>query len=378
MSCQNTSTIMARNHDVEHIINAAACMGRYGYGTTMPKRFAMLVTTDVHNGRKQLYNAIVYLNEMDALDVGICLGDMQGGNFSQNDGSWYYMAVNDSKKSFYTTIGNHDCGNSTNKMLSGTKDEVFDKFIRTTCKIMGIPDIQKTYYSVNFDEYKITLIVMDNYMSPEDQDKNGDFIIFHGAECLDQKEVDWLVETLFNVPQDYQVILARHSYPDSAVKVDCNWTQENGGISDSFVPFYGKSELVPDVINAWMNGTTLKKSYVPLEKADILPTLTVNADFSARGKGVFISYLCGHVHRDMIGRSAVSPDQNIICFAATANDDWQNYHCDLPRMRGTKAEDCLTVFAVDTKKHRIHLVRVGSNYTVDCVERTVISIEYSV
>jgi len=377
MDCQNNRTIIARNQDVEHIVNAAACMGKYGYGAMLPKRFAMLVTTDVHNASKQLDNALEYLNAMEALDVGICLGDMQGGNFTQNDGSWYYMAVNKSKMPFYTTIGNHDCGNSVSKKLAGTKEEIFDKFIRTTCHTMGMSDIHKTYYSVNFDKYKITLIVMDNYMSPEDRDENGDFLIFHGAECLDQEEVDWLIETLANVPQDHQVILACHSYPDSAVKVVCNWTQEKGGISDALTTFYGKSELVPDVINAWMNGAALEKAYVPVEKAGILPTLKVNADFSGRGKGVFITYLTGHVHRDIIGRSATYPDQNIICLAATANDNWQNYNCDLPRMRGTKAEDCLTVFAVDTEKHQIHLVRVGSNYTVDCVERTVITIAYS-
>lgn len=67
MGCQNASTIVTRNQDVEHIVNAAACMGRYAYGMAMPKRFAMLVTTDVHNSSKQMHNGIEYLNQMDAL-----------------------------------------------------------------------------------------------------------------------------------------------------------------------------------------------------------------------------------------------------------------------------------------------------------------------
>lgn len=369
------SAIIARNKDVEHIVNAAANLGVFGHGEKKPKRFAMLVTTDVHRCAKQMQSAIDYLNGMDALDCGICLGDIQGGNYTENDGSWYYLAVNSSDKPFYTTIGNHDGGNNVKKELCGTKAEVLEKFIRTTRTRIRKPDIDKTYYAVNMDEYKITLIVMDNYMAPEDRNENGDFVLHRGAECLNQEEVDWLVETLANVPQEYQVIIARHGYPDNVVKIEGDWTQEKGGFNGEEA-LYGKCDLVPDVVNAWVKGETLSKAYPPIEKYDWLPTLTVNADFTARGEGVFVTYIVGHYHRDMIGKSAVYPDQNIISFAATANDDWQNYGCDLPRERGTKAEDCVTVFALDSEKHRIHLVRVGSNFTDALVDRTYTTINY--
>ncbi|MBR2405971.1 MAG: metallophosphoesterase [Clostridia bacterium] len=369
------SAIVERNRDVEHIVNAAAGVGVYGHGEKKPKRFAMLISTDIHRCAKQMQSAVDYLNAMDALDCGICLGDIQGANYTENDASWYYLAVNSSKKPFFTTIGNHDNGNNTKKELCGTKAEVLEKFIRTTRGKIGLPNIDKTYYSVNFDEYKITLIVMDNYMAPEDRDENGNFVIHRGAECLNQEQVDWLVDTLAAVPQDYQVVVARHGYPDKGVKLEGNWTQERGGLDKEMV-LYGESELVPDVINAWTKGEKLVKEYAPIEAFSYLPTLTVNADFTARGEGVFVTYIIGHVHRDIIAKSAVYPDQNIITFAASANDDWQNYGCDLPRERDTKAEDCLTVMAVDSGKRRIHLVRVGSNITTDLVERTHFTLTY--
>ena len=369
------SAILERNKDVEHIVNAAAGLGIYGHGEKKPKRFAMLISTDIHRCAKQMQSAVDYLNGMDALDCGICLGDIQGDCYSENDGSWYYLAVNSAKKPFYTVVGNHDGGNRKVRNMSATKHQVLDKFIRTTRGKIGLPNIDKTYYSVNYDAYKITLIVLDNYMAPDDLDENGDFVYSRAWECLNQEQVDWLAETLANVPEGYQVIVARHGYPDATEKIDGPWTQVAGGL-ETEEALYGKCELVPDLINAWTKGEALCKEYAPIEKFAELPTLTVNADFSARGQGTFITYLIGHVHRDIVGRSAVYPEQNIVSFTASANDDWQNYGCDLPRERDTKAEDCLTVLAVDSAHRRFHLVRVGSNFTTDLTERTHISIKY--
>lgn len=368
-------SIFDRNKDVEHIVNAAAGVGRYGLGGVFPKRFALLVGTDFHRCQKQVINAVDYLNGMEALDACINLGDTQGSNYTENDGSWYYMAVNKTEKPFYTVIGNHDGGNSAQKEISGTKAEVMNKFIASTRTAMHMPALDKTYYSVRFEEKNITLIVLDNYMAPEQRNEAGDFELSRAAECLNQEETDWLIQTLNEVPEGDHVLIARHSYPDSAEAVHCCWTQQ-GSLITSACPPYGACEIVPDIVDAWMNGSTLRKTYAPLPGWPNVPTLTAEADFTARGKGIFIAYLIGHTHRDTLGKSAVYPRQNIICFASSANDDWQNHDSDLPRMRGTKAEDCLTVAAADTEKRRLHLVRVGSCITSDLVERKYITVSY--
>ena len=370
--------IVSRNRDVELIVNAAARMEKLTpswMGKQMPKRFALLVTTDIHARWKQLQNAVEYLNAMDALDAGICLGDMQCNYFTDNDGSWYTMCLEQSKKPFYTTIGNHDCGLNCKKEYTGTKEQIFDKFIRKNRAYMNLPTLEKTYYSVNFDAYKITLLVLDNYMASEARDENGDFIISRSQNCFDQEEIDWLIKTLAEVPQDYHVVIAQHSYMGEAEKVACIWSHEDREIETEY-GCYGACELLPDVINAWVKGTNLQKTYEPVENEDLLSALYVNADFTARGKGIFIAYLIGHYHMDTISKSKVYPDQNIIFFDATVLDRNQNFWSDLPRVAGTKSEDCITVMAVDTEKQRIHLVRIGSNYTVNCVERKVISIPY--
>ncbi|MBR3894866.1 MAG: metallophosphoesterase [Clostridia bacterium] len=374
--------VAIRNKDVEHIVNAAANVGDYGHGRKLPKRFAMLVTADIHRSVEQLSHALEYLNEMEALDAGICLGDIQGSNYSENDGTWYSIALKsatlkNTPKPFYTVIGNHDGGNSDKQDVSGTKQQVFDKLIRPNLKYMGLPSLEKTYYSVNFDEYQVTLIVLDDYMVPDDRDENGDFKITRAVECMSQEQLDWLVETLAAVPQDYHVMIARHAYPDSGKITECDWTQASiKGFGGTAPLTYGKSEMVPDVVNAWVNGSILNKDYAPIANTELLPTLKVRADFSARGKGVFIAYLTGHNHVDFLGTSAAYPDQNVVAFPSSANDNWDNLGCDLPRARNTKAEDCLTVFAVDRDSRVFHLVRVGSNFTKTLVNRTYYSVSY--
>lgn len=368
--------VAMRNKDVEHIVNAAANLGYYAYGIKQPKRFAMLVMADLHRCPKQLQNAVEYLNEMDALDVGICLGDMQGSDYAENDGSWYSTRVLGAEKPFYTVIGNHDGGNSGRREISATKDEVYGKFIRPNLAAIGIPDLDKTYYSINFDKYKLTLIVIDNYMLPEALDEDGNFRISRGVECLNQEEIDWLINTLAAVPEGYHVILASHTYQGTSKRVESPFSQEGRELDPPSKKAYGFIEVIPDIINAWINGETLDKDYPPLDNKDLLLPLKACADFSARGKGDFVAHLVGHMHYSYIGKSAVYPEQNIVAFPTAANDDWNNAGCDLPRERGTKAEDLLTVLSVDRDRRTIHLVRVGSNFTNNLTDRTYLSFFY--
>ena len=367
--------IVARNRDVEHVVNAALNLGHYKHGEQDNKHFGVLVMSDVHRSYQQMHNMVTYLNEKDGIDVGISLGDHMGDHFAENDAQWYINDVLSSKKCIFTVIGNHDTGNRTQADKSGTTQQVFDKYLLPLREHMGMPELDKTYYAVDFDEYKITLIVLNNYMTPDERDKNGDFAYNRGLSCLNQEEVDWLVETLSEVPQDYHVMIAQHDYPDAPIEIPCAWTQGTFGIY-AHEGAYGKSNLVPDIVHAWMQGEALQREYAPLQKYEGLPVLRVNADFTARGKGIFVTYLIGHVHRDHRGTANPYTDQTIVTFPAAAADTWSNADSDLPRLLGTKAEDCLTVLAVDTKHRRVNMVRIGSNITNTMVDRTFTSFIY--
>lgn len=370
--------IITRNRDVEHIVNAAMNLGHYSKGEQVDKFFGLLVMGDVHGcewRQDRIKSMVQYLNYKEGIDAGLMLGDMEGSNFT-SDAKWYTEAVNQAEKPFFTMIGNHDGGNRKVAATNGSKQQVFEKYILPVREKTGIADLDKTYYAVNFDEYKITLIMLDNYMAPDDRDENGDFVYSRGSECLNQAEVDWLIDTLKEVPSDYHVLIARHGYPDEAIKTKCDWSQEYGDIIGSNETEYGKCNLVPDVVDAWIHGKVLCREYAPLDANSTLPTLKVNADFSKRGEGVFISYLIGHVHRDVRGTASPYTEQNILCFPCSGDDTWTNGDCDLPRLPNTKAIDCLTVVAVDTKERRINMVRIGANITYKMVDRTFTTLNY--
>ena len=99
-----TTNIVERNRDVEHIMHASCQYGWHAGGKeNAHKLFAMLVTTDVHGCGKQFDSAIEYLNYYEALDCGICLGDMQPGDFAQEN-TWYVEGVKKSQKPFQRRI----------------------------------------------------------------------------------------------------------------------------------------------------------------------------------------------------------------------------------------------------------------------------------
>lgn len=250
MSSQKEAPIFARNKDVEHIVNAAANYDHYAMGHVADQRLALLITTDVHRDKQRLQNAVDYLNGMEALDAGICLGDMQAGNYAESDGAWYVDTIKQVEKPFFTAIGNHDGGHGNVVAISGTKHQVFKKFIAPLRDCIGIPDLDKTYYAVNFDEYKVTLIILDNYDVTDDRDEAGDFQVSRYVNYLGQAQVDWLIDTLAGVPQDYHVLIARHELPEKGVPKTCSWTNE-GYEMDPRISI-ATSYVVQDIMDAWL------------------------------------------------------------------------------------------------------------------------------
>ena len=366
--------IVLRNRDVEHIMNASSYYGCHGLGETNVKKcFSMLVTTDVHRCAKQMRSAVEYLNYYEALDCGVCLGDIMGADFAESDGKWYVNEVLKSEKPFYTVLGNHDFGNSERVAIAATTQMSFEKFIVPLKEKIGLETLDRPYYMVQNDQYKIVLLVLNSYDTPDDLDEDGNYKVHRGKEMILQAQTDWLIEALQSVPQGYHVLLALHTFCYSHIVIDGVWTQK-GMSFNSRKDTYGQ---LPDIMNAWINGTKLQKSYAPTELEDVLPKqIIVNCDFTARGKGDFVGYFVGHTHHDIVARCEDYPDQKVVCFASTACDTWQNYDSDLPRAEGTKAEDLITVVSVDTKQRQIRLVRIGSNCTYDLEDRIKTVIPY--
>lgn len=371
-------TILDRNADVLDAVYASSRYGVNGNGSeNYQKMLSILVTTDVHGWYDRVDDAVAYMNGIPSIDGGCCLGDIVSGNFTESS-TGYDTAVAKATKPWFTVIGNHDCGNSTDPSLCGSTAQVVTKYITPNEAKAGQSGLTVPYYYYDFADYSIRFIVMYNYESPTDQ-SGGAYIVRRGAACYDQTQLDWLVSTLNSTPEGYGVVILRHGQPETNVADACNFTQIGQTYTaDNGTGLYGAEPIVSDIVNAWINGTTLSKSYTPESTySSLLDTITISADFTSRGEGEFICYLVGHMHKDIMAHDSVHTDQKIVSLAATAVGNYQNANSDLPRIKSKKSFDCITVVSFDTIAKRINLVRIGSNKTTTMVDRTMLSIPYA-
>lgn len=371
------ASIIEKNNDVLPAVFAASRYGIHSGGhANTEKKYSLLVTTDVHESVEAFKSAINYLNKTESIFAGCCLGDIVA-SYANENAQWYVDAVQKSDKPFFTVIGNHEKGiTKDDRALSNTA--LLAKYITPTENKIGKTGMTTLYYSIYDTEQKICFIILDDYDTPETKDSEGNYYVRRGAECFSQTQIDWFISELENIPSDYHLVILMHSFYNPNTPASCNFTQPGISIVGSTPYLYPASEnIIPSIINAWKNGTSLSKTVAPeSDYSSLVSSLDISCNFTSRGDGDFICYLVGHMHNDIIAHSTAFSDQLIVCLCATCNDYWQNYNCDLPRIKGTKTEDAITVVGFDTSAKKVNLVRVGSNVTIDMVNRTMISLSY--
>lgn len=352
-----TPSIASMNVDESMVTNAGANYGFHSSGqSNVKKRFSMLVTTDPHGDVTAMKRAVDYLNDMPCFDCGACLGDLQGNTFSDNDGTWYTDTIKESNKPWLTLVGNHDVGIGKNIASTGNQEQVYNKFIAPNLQYADVTPDGKSYYYKDFATYKIRLICLNPYDVDNNDILGSEYVVPRYTEYYSKAQIDWLVDLLANTPTDYHVMVLTHNTPKASIK-DTSVSFNNKTYSFSLES--SQQGIVADIIDAWQKGATLSHTYTCANAN--LSSVTVSADFSSRGAGVFICFLTGHMHVDAIGHITSFPDQNVFTFASTNTGTYQNEWSDLPRADKTKAEDCITALAVDTENREIYINRIGSS-----------------
>ena len=196
-----------------------------------------------------------------------------------------------------------------------------------------------------------------------------------GMRVYSQMQIDWLINTLINTPSDYHLIMLVHQNQqvDGVGVVNVEWNSYNTSIGTP--QNYIDGDLVPDLINAWQNGTSINETYSFLYEASYLPPVSVIADFSSRGLGTFVGYVYGHSHVDIIGTLGKYPSQNFFSCIPSLNYTGGG-HADMPKVADTKSEDAFNVIAVDTTDRKVFIVRIGANYTNELKERKTLVVSY--
>lgn len=350
---ERESGIIGKNADITDGVYAAC---RWHQPNASSKQFCMLIAGDMHTDPTRMKRLIEYLNAVDAFDVGIMLGDISGNTFADSI-SYYSSALMSTQRPFLTVLGNHDVGGATSDA------ELYQKYgglFQYANLASGEPVSGKCYYYKDFSSYKIRIIVLMQYDLVTRTSDTGDL-------CFGQEQVDWLITTLSSTPSDYGVIIAEHTNPSRYMTYNLNaeytsstWYQSN------YAPTVMSGDPVPDIVNAWINGTTLSQTY-SYTYENPPSDLTVSADFTTRGAGEFITYIGGHWHMDVLGTPTSYTDQHDYHVpAAGLNAATQG---DIPRRAGTVSEDSFCALAVDRDKKTVKIFHIGAHRTKDAVDR---------
>lgn len=352
-----TSGIVYRNRDVTDGVYAAC---RYHQPSLSAKQFCMLIAGDIHTDPTRMQSMIKYLNAVDAFDCGIMLGDISGNTF--NDPITYYAdAIAGANKPYLTVLGNHDVANgaTSDADLWGKYGSLFEYADLSNGELVS----GKCYYHKDFATYKIRLIVLMQY----------DYI-YDGGLCFGQTQIDWLIQTLISTPSDYGVIICEHTDPsrNMTYNMDAAYTSDTWRRSN-YAPTYMVGNPIPDIVNAWINGSTLTKTY-SYTFSNAPADLFVSADFSSRGTGEFITYLGGHWHMDVLGHPteyANQPDYHVPAAGLSAATQG-----DIPRRSGTLSEDSFCAIGIDRDKKIVKVFHIGAYRTKDAIDRQYFKYSY--
>lgn len=213
---------------------------------------------------------------------------------------------------------------------------------------------------------------------------------------ISQAQADFLVDALNSVPSGYNVVIASHLLLDNTrggVAADEKWHCRNAN-SNMGIAYCQNGYILQDILSAYMNKTTLSKSYAPqVENASAgggaslasdwrYPTVTVEADFSS-AQGSVICQLAGHLHEDVAIWSGRMTDAELLLIGAPSNC----YHAWLENesngawqcgdiYKGENKPDIFNVISFDTTDKAIQLLRIGADMTDRMEERVSTRISY--
>lgn len=295
--------------------------------------FTIAHITDVHRDKIRYQNFIDFVKA----NRGLITSAVNTGDFVDDPN---YTEINEifsvhDGSVVYPVVGNHDRqGNTTERTLA------------EICSYMGI---DKQYYSVPYSDYGIRLIVLCQY-----EQHSGDY---HYTSA----QLNWLISELETASTNGEAVLIAMHRSESTPK------SNDKGFYQRFDPWVFANDMscdgtpVEDIIDAWTNAKTISRTYNYAWAGD---SYTINHTFT--NAGVFVAYLTGHQHIDIIGYSEKYPKQLILgltvgACSTVAAADMGSGISDLPRISGTVTEDAFNVYGIDTINRVVKVVRVGSS-----------------
>lgn len=360
---------------------------------------------------------------------------------------------------FLPTLGNHDCFGytlSTNTLNSGSLEWNGNKYIKpfvegdSACVVGN----DGCYYYRDFTDKKIRMIVINDYDKPRWADGTywitttdkaeiasavewtsntnyavGDVVHYKGmyvkcktagklddnahvwrpdlavlsktiTDCryINQAQADFIVNAM-NVSSGWGIIFVTHQPYEALPAIEhciSKWTLRRDLVNTYVgVPFGQNGYMIQDLITAYLNKTTLTKTYecitpnvdplasnvVKTNLPDFYPDVTINADFT-NAVGDVICCLNGHQHSDTAYWSQHTGDNKVLCIGAPTDcylpfDAWSNPWPAGDIAKNGEAKDCFNAISIDTTEKAVYLVRIGADKTDQFENRDCIRISYA-
>lgn len=358
-----------------------------GEGTSWKKRFVITHISDSHAFNNQLKEALVVSKNISNLIVHT--GDNANGHPSNSTSKTRVpteiqnmlnvVAENNNKTTpFVCARGNHD--------IPGMTQAQWYTKIRSTLSTFGklqFGAANRGYYYVDVNDFRIIMLDPNDY-----DDAKKDTTYSWTSAVFSQVQIDWLIATLKDAcTKKLNVITAMHygfgdnslTFNDVKCKPDCEFYQD---------PF-----MIPDIIDALQNKTTLRKTY-PDSKG--INNITLNCDFTTSGDFKYVAHLFGHIHsknHHRCQKTDGSKKYNILMLGETSlsapvvagysSDTSSAYHYAYDATHGyalnkiykdyeSTNDIAFSVLEIDTDEKAIYRVSYGAylNYDRSNYERT--------
>lgn len=370
----NDGNIFERNYDNEKNLG-----GIMATGLQELQRFPTIVhVSDAHGDSFRLNAAHDYADYILA-DLVINTGD--NPFFEMTDGVNFVKDIVFSHKTdFANCIGNHD-------QYTSTLADVFSKNISPFATEYGYhkstsSDVtDKCYYFKDLSAQKIRLIVLDVY----------DGLRYQAYKArISQEQINWFVNTLAATPQDYGVIVVSHQAPHTINAIsgkenfnDVTMEPQINALDSDYMK-NGKITGNPlgKIIDAFIVKGSVSGSYTQKKATSSTnETISYSADFSNVASGVeFIAYINGHTHRDFIGYVADCENNQLNCNVCSTSPLSQTTgygdKSDIYRDANGVAQDAFNVYTIDRYNHRVGVCRIGSNLSLNLIDRKVMWFDY--
>jgi len=245
------------------------------------KRLSFCHVSDNHS---TIYKDICEITDLSDAEFIINTGDLVLDTYADSYTSMASM-INAMTKPHYITLGNHDVSDAPSSA------DIFTKYFDPIKTHNDQGNLDKTYYSVDFQDEKIKCIFLDPYDDFPDYEVSMGSII---SGKMSGTQINWLIGQLDDAITDsMHVCIFIHLAPEIVGEKAEKFFDYN--TTDSNTVTYG---FIADIIDAYMGGTSVSFTY---NGASYSHTFT--------GNGVFVGYFCGHMHCDCIGRLKTHTNQ---------------------------------------------------------------------